>query len=183
MNIDIEINISRTNSSKELLVNSSALSTPYIKRMPALNNSPFWTEQVEHTEFQEFFLSYTFPKIKDTGRANKTTVIANIAEPQGEYVNSMDMSTCQPQGLETMSIPYSVNQLVDPSLWDNSVYSISIYSLNKYLEANTTNIIMSLNRIISFIRNRFLNRKQKKTFHTLQDSAMLSGTLFCPSMN
>ena len=60
-------------------------------------------------------MSYTFPKTKDTGKANKTTVIANIPEPQGEYVNSIDMSTCQPQGLETMSIPYSVNQLVDPS--------------------------------------------------------------------
>jgi len=88
-------NISSTNSSRELLVNSSALFIPYIERMPALNNSSFWTEQVEHTKSQEFFLSYAFPKIEDTGRANKTIVIANIPEPQGEYVNHKILKQCQ----------------------------------------------------------------------------------------
>ena len=42
-----------------------------------------------------------------------------------------------------MSISYSVNQLVDPSLWDDSVHPISISSPNKYLEADITNIIIS----------------------------------------
>jgi len=109
-------NISSTNSSIELSVNSSALSIIYTERMLALNNSPFWVEQVEHTESQEFSLSYPSPKTRDTGRANEATVTENTLEPQEECINSMDMNTCQPQGLETMSIPYSVNQLVDLSL-------------------------------------------------------------------
>ena len=95
----------------------------------------------------------------------------------------MDISIYQPQDLETMLIPYSVNQLVDLSLWNDFVHLISIYSQKKYLEADITNIIMSLNRNISFVKNIFLNGKQKKIFHTLYDSAVLSGTLFCPSMN
>ena len=84
MNMNMEINtprvwsnISSTKSFRELLVNSSALFIPYIERMLALNNSFFWTEQVEYTESQEFFLLYTFLKIEDTSRANKTIVIAN----------------------------------------------------------------------------------------------------------
>ena len=101
MNINMEINIPRgwsnissTNSSRELLVNLSALFILYVKRILALNNSFFWTEQVEHTKSQEFFLSYTSLKTENTGRANKTTVIANIPESQGECINSIDMSIC-----------------------------------------------------------------------------------------
>jgi len=61
-------------------------------------------------------------------------------------------------------LPYSVNQLADPSLslWDDSAHPISIYSLNKCLETNVNNITMSLNRIVSFVRNRFLNGKMEK---------------------
>lgn len=101
MNMNMEINtprvwsnISSTKSFRELLVNSSALFIPYIERMLALNNSFFWTEQVEHTKSQEFFLSYTSLKTENTGRANKTTVIANTPESQGECINSIDMSIC-----------------------------------------------------------------------------------------
>jgi len=68
----------------------------------------------------------------------------------------------QPQGLVITLISYSVNQLVDPSLWDDSVYLISIYSLNKCLETDTNNIATSLNRIALFVRNRFLNEKMEK---------------------
>ena len=51
---------------------------------------------------------------------------------------------------------------MDPSLWDDSAYPISIYSLNEYLKADAANIIISLNRIASFVRNRFLDRKKEK---------------------
>ena len=68
----------------------------------------------------------------------------------------------QSQDLEMILIPYSVNQPVDLSLWYDSVYPISIYSLNKCLETDAYNITMSLNRIASFVRNRFLDGKIKK---------------------
>ena len=80
-------NISNTNSSKELSVNLSTSSILYIERILALNNSPFQIEQVEHTKFQRFFLSYTSLKTGDTGRANKAVVTENTPEPQGEYIN------------------------------------------------------------------------------------------------
>jgi len=51
---------------------------------------------------------------------------------------------------------------VNPSLWDDSAYPISIYSLNEYLKADATNIIIFLNRIASFVKNRFLDRKKEK---------------------
>ena len=77
-------------------------------------------------------------------------------------INQPNMS--QPQDLETILIPYSVNQPVDLSLWDNSIHPISIYSLNKCLETDAHNITMSLNRIVSFVRNRFLDGKIKKRY-------------------
>ena len=72
------------------------------------------------------------------------------------------MNMCQSQGLETSLIPYLINQPADPRLWNDSVYSISIYGLNKYLKVDANNITTSLHRITSFIRNRFLNRKTEK---------------------
>ena len=80
-------NISNTNSCKKLLVNLSALSILYVERILALNNSFFQIEQVEHTKFQRFSLSYVFLKVGDTSRANKTAVTANIPKPQEEHIN------------------------------------------------------------------------------------------------
>ena len=52
---------------------------------------------------------------------------------------------------------------MDPGLWDNSTYSIFIYSLNEHLDINANNILSSLHKITSFVRNRFLNSKLKRT--------------------
>ena len=71
-------------------------------------------------------------------------------------------NTSQLQGLEITSISYSVNQPVDLSVWNDSVHSISIYSLNKCLETDADNIATSLSRITSFVRNRFLDIKIEK---------------------
>jgi len=97
-------------------------------------------------------------------------------------INQPNMS--QPQDLEMILIPYSVNQLVDLSLWDDSAHSISIYSLNKCLETDAHNITMLFNRIASFVRNRFLDGKiEKDILYILQVLAMPPRTLFHPSMN
>jgi len=68
----------------------------------------------------------------------------------------------QPQELEISLILYSINQLANPNLWDNSTHPISIFGLNKYLDTDTNNIATSLHRTILFIKNRFLDRKTKK---------------------
>ena len=90
-----------------------------------------------------------------------------MCQPQGPETMSVphlvnQLNTSQPQGLETTSIPYSVNQPVDPSLWDDSVHLISIYGLHKCLETDANNIATSLNRIASFVRNRFQDGKPEK---------------------
>jgi len=168
MDTDMEIdtprgqsNVSSTNSSRESPVHSSASSVPYAERMQALNNNPSWTDQVENNEFQGFSLFYASPKTGDIDKANKATAIANIPEPQGGCVNELDPNTCQPHGLETSSIPYLINQPMDPRLWDDSVHSISIYGLNEHLEVDADNIATSLHRIVLFIKNKFLNGKME----------------------
>ena len=60
------------------------------------------------------------------------------------------------------SISYLVNQPTDLRLLDDSAHSISIYSLNKHLKVDAKNIMTSLHRIMSFVRNRLLNRKIDK---------------------
>jgi len=92
----MEINTSRDQSSissinnfRKLLVNLSVLSIPYAKRMLALNNSPFWAEQVKHTKSQEFSL-----KARDTSRTYKAIIIANMLESQGEHVNYKVLKLC-----------------------------------------------------------------------------------------
>ena len=60
------------------------------------------------------------------------------------------------------SISYLVNQPTDLRLLDDSAYSISIYSLNKYLKVDAKNIMTSLYRIVSFVKSKLLNGKMKK---------------------
>jgi len=51
---------------------------------------------------------------------------------------------------------------MNPGLWDDSTYLISIYSLNEHLDIDATNILSLLHKITLFIRNRFLNGKTEK---------------------
>jgi len=69
---------------------------------------------------------------------------------------------CQPQELEISSILYSINQLANLNLWDDSAHPISIFSLNKYLDTDTNNIATSLYKITLFVKNRFLDGKTEK---------------------
>jgi len=57
-----------------------------------------------------------------------------------------------PQGLKLSAIPYIDNQFADLQLWDSNFYSISLFSIYKYLEDDTKNIICSLLRIVVFIK-------------------------------
>ena len=65
----------------------------------------------------------------------------------------------EPQGLKISIIPYSVNQLADPQLWDSSFCLISIFGMNKYLEVEAKNIVYSLYWIAAFIKQRKLKDK------------------------
>jgi len=63
------------------------------------------------------------------------------------YKSGMD-NTCTSQSLELAAIPYSANQSVDPLLWNRNFCPISIFSINKYLDGNTKNIICSLYKML-----------------------------------
>ena len=75
-------NVSSTNNSRKSSMYLSVLSIFYAKRIQALNNSPFWADQVENNKFQRFSLSYVFLKIGNIDKANEATVITNMPEPQ-----------------------------------------------------------------------------------------------------
>lgn len=67
-----------------------------------------------------------------------------------------------PQGLKLSAIPYIDNQFADLQLWDSNFYSISLFSIYKYLEDDTKNIICSLLRIVVFIKQWPLENKMVK---------------------
>jgi len=71
----------------------------------------------------------------------------------------------QPQGLETLSISYSINQPADPNLWNGSMHPVSIFRLNDQLDADIYNITISLLRIVSYIREWSLEDKIENLFY------------------
>ena len=91
-------------------------------------NCPTWAEQVD----QNPSLSYMTVKEGENNSTNPTLIV----EPT--------------HGIEPTAILYTVNQSVDPPLWDGNFYSISIsiFGMNEYLEGDAKNITCSLLRII-----------------------------------
>jgi len=103
---------SDTNSSKETLVYSDVFSIAYVNHVQILANNPTWAEQVKLGKTKGLALSYVFLKEGEIELANK----ANTTEPM---LNSYEMvinDMCSPQGLESLAIPYLVNQPVNLQL-------------------------------------------------------------------
>ena len=101
MATDMDINTLRgqfinssTNNSRESSTHSSVLLITYAKRAKALNNSPFWTDQVEVSKFQGLTLSYTKLEMRKNNKANKATVTINIPESHRMNANNKNMNTC-----------------------------------------------------------------------------------------
>jgi len=57
-----------------------------------------------------------------------------------------------PINLESSAILYQANQPADPTLWDGTFSSISLFGTIKVLEGNAKNIACSLQRIATFIK-------------------------------
>ena len=66
---------------------------------------------------------------------------------------------CTSQGLKPLVIPYTINQPTDPQLWDSNFCSISFFKIDKYLEGNAKNIMYSLLRMATFIKQHKLENK------------------------
>jgi len=73
-------NVLSTNNSRKSSVHSSVLSIPYDERMKALNNSPFWADQVKNNKSQKSTLFYATLEIGNNSKANRAAEIANMPE-------------------------------------------------------------------------------------------------------
>ena len=68
-------------------------------------------------------------------------------------------NTSVPQGLEPSAIPYIANQPMDPQLWDGNFCPISLFGLDEYLKGDTKNIMCSLLRMVTFIKQHKLENR------------------------
>ena len=165
----------KSNSSRELLVLSNASSVVYIDLIQAMANCPTWAEQVD----QDPFLSYVTVK---EGENNSTNLVPIVEYTHVFYETAPnDMSITH--GIEPTAILYTVNQPVDPQLWDSNFCSISIFGMNKYLEGDAKNIMCSLLRIAVFIRQHKLEDKTAKNILKFQNLVLQPETFSQPFMN
>jgi len=94
-------------------------------------------------------------------------------------VNLMAISA----NLEPSAIPYQANQPVDPMLWDSSFSSISLFSIVKVLEGDAKNIVCSLQRIATFIKQRPLSDNDGCDFPQISDFGMAAWDLISAIYN
>ena len=94
------------NKSKKLSVYSDISFMAYVDKIQVLANNSMWAEQVESEKIQSPFLSYTILKerMNDSMSMEPTVELMHIVE-----IND----TSIPQGLESLVIPYTINQPTD----------------------------------------------------------------------
>jgi len=78
------------------------------------------------------------------------------------HVQGMSTSTMR-SNIESTAISYGDNQPVDPNLWDGSFSPISIFGVNESLSKNTKNIVHSLQRIRTYIKQYFVKSNSKRS--------------------
>jgi len=91
---------------------------------------------------------------------NEVSILNNIFNPQGKSVVFNNPSISMPQGIETTSISYKNNYLVELNVWDGKAHSISIFGTIDFLNIDTKNISTSLLQMANFINNRKLNKNK-----------------------
>ena len=105
-------NTTSSTNSREFSSHSDVLSRDYdyVDKVYILANNPSWADQVEMEKLQKPSLSYTFLKeVKDTININIVLVVETLHI--SHITNSVN--TCTLQGIETLAIPYLVNQQMD----------------------------------------------------------------------
>ena len=74
------------------------------------------------------------------------------------HVQSME-NTVASLILEYLAIPYWENQHIDPDLWNDIFAQILIFRVDQYIKDDAQNIIYSLYKIASFIKQQPLGNK------------------------
>ena len=84
------------------------------------------------------------------GTEDTMSVVPVNKTSQVPYVNNPN-NACSSQDIETVAIPYTVNQPADLLLWDSIFCPISLFQLNKYLDRDVKNTTCSLLKTAAFI--------------------------------
>ena len=105
-----------------------------------------WADQLEERE-QDIPSQINLPHVRNE---------ANSSNPL-PHVNTNYLVS--PLDLEPLAIPYQANQPADPQLWDRNFNLISLSGTDEFLAGNAKNIACSLQRIATFIKQRFLGDK------------------------
>jgi len=171
---------SSQNSSRESSTHSNASSMNNAEKLQAQVNKPSWAEQVDIESPDLPILSYATIREEETVSANQAPASTPIHTPHAaDSPNNVPHSedsnnTFPPQGMEPLVIPYSINQPVDPQLWNGNFCPVSPFGTNEYLEGDSKNIVCSLRRIAAFIKQHKLEGKNIASFSlttVLYDSA------------
>jgi len=102
--------------------------------------------------------------------SNIQTAEDNVSMPHGQDMNITNTRS----SLESLAIPYNDNQSANPNLWDNIFSSASLIEIKKFFSSNAQNIMCSLLRIETFIKQCFLGDKLAKDFSKLVEISITS---------
>ena len=106
--------------------------------IPNLANQRSWADQADNRA--------PFPQGNTPFDQNEANTPYPAAPPTGANFAMI------PINLESSAILYQANQSADPTLWDGTFSSISLFGTIKVLEDNAKNIACSLQRIATFIK-------------------------------
>ena len=100
---------------------------------------------------------------------NEALTPNNIPSPWGESetINIPDM--CLQQKFYAVLLPYNVNQLVEPNVWDGEVHSVSIFNTMEFLEIDSKNMFTSLLCIANYIRSNKIKKEKANNIPELKN--------------
>jgi len=73
------------------------------------------------------------------------------------------------QKFYTVPLPYNVNQLVEPNVWNGEVYPVSIFSTMEFLEIDSKNMFTFLLHIANYIRSNKIKKGKANNIPELKD--------------
>jgi len=134
-----------------------------------LDNQRSWADQADDRS--------PFPQSNVPSGQNE----ANTPDPAAHLTGINPAATSA--NLEPSAIPYQANQPADPTLWDGSFSSISLFGTIEALEGDAKNIACSLQRIATFIKQRPLGDSDGRDFPQISDFGMAAWDLISAIYN
>jgi len=105
-----------------------------------------------------------------------------ITPDPATHTTSINLVTT-PSNLEPLAILYQANQPMDPILWDGNFSSISLFGTVEVSKGNVKNIMCSLQRITTFIKQRPLGDKDGLDIPQISDFSFAAWDLISAIYN